>query len=215
LDTTAHNVERVELDRLFSLPAHPLLVHIPVMCVPIAAVGAVLIALHPGWRRVYGPLVALFAAVGGFGAVLAASSGESLQEQVRGNRQLVRDHAEMGEAARNVSLLLFILVVALVGLDIYQRRHRSADHTSTTATDRSTTVITKTSSRSGIPAWVSPVVAGLTVLAAIGGTYTMVAAGHSGAKAVWQDVATTGAPATASPAVVSTSTTTPAPTTSR
>ena len=215
MDRGAHSVASVELDRLFSLPAHPLLVHIPVMCVPIAAVGAVLIALRPGWRRAYGPLVALFAAVGGFGAVLAASSGESLQEQVRGNRQLVRDHAEIGETARNVSLLLFILVVALVGLDMYQRRRSAAEPTSKTGTSPTGTSKTATTSnRSGIPAWVSPLLAGLTILAAVGGTYTIVAAGHSGAKAVWKDVATTGAPATASPAIT-TSTTGPVPTTSR
>ena len=60
------------MDSISGLPAHPLLVHLPVVAIPLAAIGAVLLALRPGWRRAYGPVVVGLAALGAVGGVLAA-----------------------------------------------------------------------------------------------------------------------------------------------
>ena len=177
----------MELEKLFSLPAHPLLVHIPVVCVPLAAVGAILLAIRPSWIRPYGLIVAAVAAVGAFGAVLAAGSGESLEDAVRtgANRSLVRDHADLGEAARNIAFLMFVLIVAMVAIDWYQRRNAAAAATTASKTDDA-------GERAAAPArtltrWLPVTVSVLTALASIGGIVSMVQAGHSGAKAVWHD----------------------------
>lgn len=42
----------MELNNLFGLPAHPLLVHLPVVMVPLAAIGALVLAIRPRfWSR--------------------------------------------------------------------------------------------------------------------------------------------------------------------
>ena len=69
--------------KLFGLPAHPLLVHVPVVMVPLAALGAIAIVVRPRWRRSAGPIVLALAFVGGLGTQLAMMSGEDLQGAVR------------------------------------------------------------------------------------------------------------------------------------
>lgn len=48
-----------ELESLFGLPAHPLLVHGAVVLVPPAAIGTILIVASTGLRRQLGVAVAL------------------------------------------------------------------------------------------------------------------------------------------------------------
>ena len=151
------------LESFFNLPAHPLLVHVPVVFIPIAAIGAVAIALRPRWRRTYGPLVVIFAAIGMVGAQLAIMSGEALQE-ARHVRTL-GDHGDYGELARTASIILFGLVVALYAIDRW-RSHPSMRR---------------------VPAWATVVVAILTVAGAAGALTSTALAGHSGAKVVWRD----------------------------
>jgi len=44
----------VELEELFGLPAHPLLVHMPVVIIPLAGVIAVVFAFRPAWLDRFG-----------------------------------------------------------------------------------------------------------------------------------------------------------------
>lgn len=44
----------MELENLFGLPAHPLLVHLPVVMVPIAATMALLMTIRPAWLDRFG-----------------------------------------------------------------------------------------------------------------------------------------------------------------
>ena len=62
-------------DTLGGLPAHPLFVHLPVALVPLAAIGAVCMAVRPQWRQRFGVPVAIIAGVGFIGTLLAASTG--------------------------------------------------------------------------------------------------------------------------------------------
>jgi uncharacterized membrane protein len=151
------------LETLFNLPAHPLLVHVPVVCIPMAAVGAVAVACRPQWRKTYGLLVVALAFVGMIGAQLAIMSGEALQES-RHIRDL-GDHGDYGELARTMSISLFGFVVVLYALDRWgtDRRLRR------------------------VPAWAATAVAMLTVVSAAGALGTAVIAGHTGAERVWKD----------------------------
>src|SRR6478735_2572517 len=105
----------MEINSFFGVPAHPLLVHLPVVCIPLATIGALALALRPKWRRPYGLVVIALAAIGAFGAQLATGSGESLQAS-RHVRDL-GDHPELGDLARNMAFVLLGLVVALCALD--------------------------------------------------------------------------------------------------
>jgi uncharacterized membrane protein len=153
----------MEFDSVFGVPAHPLFVHVPIAFIPLAALGAIALALRPRWRRPYGWLVVVFAAFGAAGAQLATGSGESLEE----GRQIrdIGDHPELGELARTLGVILLALVVTLYLLDRWRSHPRLRR----------------------VPAWVTPVVAALTVVGAIGATAAVVAAGHTGAKSVWEE----------------------------
>jgi hypothetical protein len=72
----------MEIDQILGLPAHPLLVHIPVVLVPLATIGAVLVAVKVSWRRSLAVVVAVLAIGGAVGVFLATQSGEALEERV-------------------------------------------------------------------------------------------------------------------------------------
>ena len=65
------------MDQITGLPAHPLLVHIPVAMLPLAALGVVVLLARKAWYERYRWAVLVVAGIGTLGAILAASSGES------------------------------------------------------------------------------------------------------------------------------------------
>jgi uncharacterized membrane protein len=72
----------MEISKLFGLPAHPLIVHIPVVLLPIAAIGAILMVLSLSWRARIGWLVVIAAGISLLFVQLAIGSGERLQDSV-------------------------------------------------------------------------------------------------------------------------------------
>jgi hypothetical protein len=70
------------MDMITGIPSHTLLVHLPVIAIPLAAVLVVLFTAIPRWRSVLAYLITGMGVVISAGVVLAASSGESLQETV-------------------------------------------------------------------------------------------------------------------------------------
>ena len=163
------------MDKISGLPAHPLLVHIPVVLVPLAAIGALAMAFWPWLRARIGWIVAGLAVLGGLGAILAASAGESLQEGGR-ESSAIRHHAELGEGARNFSILFAILVVLFVAGEWWLRRRAAQSGASVDA-----------AAKAGWMKWALPVAAVLTVASGAWATYSVMDAGHTGAKATWQN----------------------------
>lgn len=169
------------MDKIFGLPAHPLLVHIPVVLVPLALVGALLIAFSARLRSRLGWTVAVIAVLGGLGAMLAAGAGESLEDRVNETRAL-EDHEELGEVARLMGILFAVVVVAFVAGEWWLRR-RAARAASTDSTTESPTPPARWMR------WAVPAAAVVMLGVGGGATYAMVDAGHSGAKATWDDKA--------------------------
>lgn len=101
------------LDQVLGVPAHPLLVHIPVVFIPLTLVIAVLAVAWGRGRRVLSLVVLGCATVGMLFAQLAVMSGESLEERVRED-SLVQQHAELGEGTRTFAILVFLVAVAFV-----------------------------------------------------------------------------------------------------
>jgi hypothetical protein len=98
------------------LPLHPLLVHAVVVLLPLAAVGSIIIAIVPKWRRRYW-LPVLVLAVLGIGAVpITQQAGEALYDKLKVNNPALNHHADLGHAllpyagAFGVMLLLLIIV---------------------------------------------------------------------------------------------------------
>jgi magnesium-transporting ATPase (P-type) len=165
----------MELGKLFGLPAHPLLVHAPVALIPLCAAGAILIVVSASWRQRIGWVVVVLAGVAGVASQLAASSGEALQEALDRESQLIHRHAELGETFVWFAIAFFVALLALMIWDTMQRRAAAGagDNDSAAPTGRTVMLI------------LSIVV----VITAVGASYRVYQVGHSGAKAVWSEVA--------------------------
>jgi len=164
----------MELENIFGLPAHPLLVHLPVVMVPIAAAMAIAMTIRPVWLERFGWWLVGTSGLGFVGAILAAGSGEALEERVR-ESEILEHHTELGETARLVAGVLFVIALLVVGTRHWMRKNA----------DESNGVTNFMKSKAGVA-----VVSAALVVSAGAAAYTMVDAGHQGAKASWHDVTT-------------------------
>jgi uncharacterized membrane protein len=157
-----------------SLPMHPLLVHIPVVLVPLAVIGALLILVHPAWMKPYGFIVVALAGAGFLGAMLAASTGEDLQETLESSGQTIsatlRDHVEMGDGVQAFAGVFFLVTAAWVGFAWWRRRVGEEKATATVKQPKLLNIILSV----------------LVVLGGVAATWSVTAAGHSGATSVWE-----------------------------
>jgi hypothetical protein len=100
-------------DTIGSLPWHPLVVHAAIVLVPLACLGAVLVAWRARWNRLHGFLVVVTAFVASGASVVAKESGERLASRVG----LPTDHAHWGKYVVVTAGLLFLSVAALWWID--------------------------------------------------------------------------------------------------
>jgi uncharacterized membrane protein len=165
------------MDTLFGLPAHPLLVHIPIVLLPLAAIGVIVMLIKPEWHRRYRWVVLAMGVVGALGATLAAQAGEELGNRVvavEGRQAAGRwqHHADLGETSRNVALLFLMLLVVFVFLPWWQERSGRQEGQDELAPTRNRRLL-------------NIAVTALTVVTAVGTVVTIVQAGHTGSKSVW------------------------------
>lgn len=97
------------LDTVNGLPVHPLIVHAAIVLVPLAAVGAVLVACRSAWDRRFGVVVVLVALVAAGASVLAKESGEHLARTLG----LPEPHAQLGNRMPLIAGALFAAVLLL------------------------------------------------------------------------------------------------------
>lgn len=161
-------------DTLGGLPAHPLLVHVPVVLVPLAAIGVVAMAVRPTLLRTFGVFITALAGAGFIGALLAANSGEALEDSKRAAGETIsatlRDHAEMGDAVQALAAVFFVLTLAWVLFSRWRCR---------VGEERATAVVRR-------PRLIAIVLAGLVVLSGAVATVSVTWTGHSGARSVWE-----------------------------
>ena len=96
------------------IPAHPLVVHAVVVLLPLAAVGTLLVAARPLWRRQLGVWVLLLALAGTAAVPVAQQTGEQLAESLGGGapaRHGARD-------ARSTLLLPALVFLALLAATV-------------------------------------------------------------------------------------------------
>lgn len=160
------------LDTLGGVPAHPLIVHIPVVMIPLALVLAVT-ALVPRLRTASLWAAGGSALVGVLGAAMANGSGEALENAVP-RTDLLKAHTEAGEA---VAVVTAVFLVAVIGTLAVHLAHNG----SLPFADRLAFV-------KKVPAAaVTGLVAASVVLGALAAWKTY-DAGHSGAKSAWKNV---------------------------
>jgi hypothetical protein len=160
------------IDQLFGLPAHPLVVHLPVVFIPLTLMLAVAAVAWARGRRILSLVVAGAATISMLGAQIAVMSGSSLEEQVR-ETSLLEQHAELGEGTRTLAILMFLAAAAFVAREW-------SDHPRVPGAARLRGLLA--------PRAVG-VVLSVALLASAGLTTVWVArAGHLGAKATWSNL---------------------------
>ena len=148
------------MDELFGLPAHPLLVHFPVVAVPAFTLLALAMVFLPSFRDRFGKAVAAFGLLAALGTILAAQSGEAMAERWF-NRELVQTHQSLGETLRILVLGLSVAVIGMVA---------NAKRSSSTGKDPVSLFLS----------------AGVLLLAVLSAIWT-IRTGHEGARLTWEN----------------------------
>jgi uncharacterized membrane protein len=173
------------------LPVHILVVHFVVVLLPLAALGAVVVALWPAARKRYGWLVVAVAAVATVLVQIAADSGDNLANRVPPTPE-IDEHARLGEQLLWWALPLFIAVTALMIVHETARRQSFAQRPgSADVPDQEPepgAVKVQVQQQERTATWLKPAtmaIAALTVAAAVGAGIHVYRVGDAGARAVW------------------------------
>jgi hypothetical protein len=155
------------------IPLHPLVVHAVVVLLPLAALGAVVIAIRRSWRRTLGVPVLLVALAGVAAVPMATTTGTQLWTALGGHNPLIDVHAQRASWLLPVALLFLVLLAAAVLTERATARAEAGAHARTATATRARTAT------------------GLAVLAALAGlavTAVVVWVGHAGTVVVWQGI---------------------------
>lgn len=140
---------------IFGLPLHPLVVHAAVVLLPLAALGALVIAVSARARKRYGSLVVLGSFVAAGAVVGSRLTGEALLGGTQAGAGILGTHVAWGLIAPVPAMALAVssLLLMLAGRG------------------------------SNRPLLLTAAV--LTVLSALAGLAVVLVVGHSGATSVW------------------------------
>lgn len=153
------------MDTIAGLPLHPLIVHVVVVAVPVAALVAIAISLWPAVRTRLGwfpPVLALIALIA---VPIATSAGEALFDRLHHPASAVR-HAELGDSLILAVGPLFAVVALQWVLDRDSVQRRLALGATSTV-------------------WVQRGIAAAVIIAAVASIWLVVLIGDTGARSVW------------------------------
>ena len=108
-----------------TLPVHVLVVHAVVVLVPLAVLGAIVVALWPAARRRYGWLVVGVAVLATVSIPIATNTGEGLEHNLP-RTALIQAHAQLGDELLVFVAGMLMLLVALMA--IHQRARATVGH---------------------------------------------------------------------------------------
>jgi mono/diheme cytochrome c family protein len=147
------------METIFDLPAHPLIVHFPVVAIPALALLGLVMSVRPRFRTNYALPILVLGVVTVVATFVAAKSGEELAESIGVTDDFIDPHRDLGNMLRFFVLGLVASIAAMVAVN-----KRS------TATGRD-------------PGAVAAAVV-VVVFASLSIVWT-IRTGHEGAKAVW------------------------------
>ncbi|MHA6629660.1 DUF2231 domain-containing protein [Pseudonocardia sichuanensis] len=155
------------------IPLHPLVVHAVVVLLPLAALGAVVIAVSRSWRRTLGVPVLLVGVAGVAAVPMATTTGTQLWTALGGHNPLIDVHAQRASWLLPVALVFLVLLAGAVLTERVAARAEAGAHARATTATRARAAT------------------GLAVLAALAGlavTAVVVWVGHAGSVVVWQGI---------------------------
>ncbi|MGO3324980.1 DUF2231 domain-containing protein [Gordonia sp. (in: high G+C Gram-positive bacteria)] len=154
------------MDTIDGLPLHPLIVHLVVVVVPLAALAVVVAALWPRARAWMGPTPTILALIGLIVTPIATTAGENFQERLGLSSPAVDEHTSAGDVVIVGAGCLFgaAALLYLIGLPLVTERLKLPQ---------------------SVVAALDVVARILGILAAIAAVYLVFRAGDTGARAVW------------------------------
>lgn len=155
------------MDTISGLPAHPLIVHFPIVAIPLAAILVLIYLFKSDWRSMLDYFLIAMGGAIAISVVMASGSGESLQEKVDKSAAL-STHTELGDQMQIIGV---IFGIALIALGLYH----------TLAARQIIHLGTETQKRLLIGLMAATVLTGAVAVTWI------VRTGHTGAKASWSD----------------------------
>ena len=179
-------------DNITGLPAHPLLVHVPVVLLPPAAIGVVFLIVRRTWYLRYRWAVLAIGAIGTVGAILAVSSGESLEGQIRAKEgadaaREIHDHAQAGDLARTLAIVFFVALAAYVVIPWILDRRAPTSTPAERGDATPPTATTNAVDSAAAPIWLRAVLATAVAATAVASMVSIIDAGHSGASRAWDE----------------------------
>lgn len=147
------------METIFDLPAHPLMVHFPVVAIPVLALLGLVMAARPRFREHYSLPVLALGVITVVATFMAARSGEALVESFGLSDEFIDPHRDLGNMLRFFVLGLTLAIGAMVAVN---------KRATSTGTDPLAIVA-------------AVVVVGFSLLSLVWTVRT----GHEGAKAVW------------------------------
>jgi hypothetical protein len=156
------------------IPLHPLVVHAVVVLLPLAALGAIVIAVRRSWRRTFGIPVLVIALAGVAAVPMATTTGTQLWTALGVNNPLLDVHAQRATWLLPLALGFLVLLAGAVLTELAAVRAEVGAHAAPADTATRYRVAT-----------------GLSVLAALAGlavTAVVVWVGHAGSVVVWQGI---------------------------
>jgi hypothetical protein len=170
---------------VFGLPLHALVVHAVVVLVPMAVLGAVLIAVWPAARRRYRWPVLALTALATVSIPIATSTGEGLEHSLP-RSPLIQAHAHLGDQLLPFAAALLVVVAVLAFADRYSAPvdEGTPGPSGAGAARGGVAVAERTQT------WARPVTLVLAVLAVVLAAVTavqVVRIGDAGARAAWSD----------------------------
>lgn len=108
----------IKADELFGvvagLPLHPLVIHMPVILIPLVAVGALVMSYLPSFSRRYGKVIFSLALIAQGSLFLSKLTGQALTNIME--KDMGR-HADLGEIAPFVTLPMTLLIYLRFRMD--------------------------------------------------------------------------------------------------
>ena len=93
------------------LPAHPLLVHLVVVLLPLTAAGAILVSVWPAAQRKLTFLIPLGAVVGALAVPITTRAGNDLADKL-GNPPFIEQHESYGDQVLPWAIALAVTTLA-------------------------------------------------------------------------------------------------------
>ncbi|MEI2834258.1 MAG: DUF2231 domain-containing protein [Acidimicrobiia bacterium] len=99
----------MNIENIGGIPAHPLLVHAPVVLLPLLAVCVIVASIKANWHKISSIPLAILSGVVIVTSWLAKESGGHLEERME--TALSEKHAEYGFQFFNIALVVFAVIV--------------------------------------------------------------------------------------------------------